>query len=72
MVSQINGIAMDIADLDDDELIHLALWLAAAPVDAGPVDLCHAAASHKAAWRFAQARIAVDRGEVTSFPEIRE
>lgn len=50
---------MDIADLDDDELIHLALWLAAAPVDAGPVDLCHAAA-----WRFAQARIAVDRGEV--------
>jgi hypothetical protein len=67
MVSQINGTAMDIADLDDDELIHLALWLAAAPVDAGPVDLCHATA-----WRFAQARIAVDRGEVTSFPEIRE
>jgi hypothetical protein len=56
---------MDIEDLDDDELTHLALLLATAPMDAGPVDRHDAAAR-----RFALARVAVDRDEVTSFPEI--
>lgn len=56
---------MDIDDLDDDELDHLAQWLAMAPLASGPIDLRRASA-----WRFAQARIAVEKGDAASFPDI--
>lgn len=58
---------MDIGDLDDDEFNCLAQWLAVAPLGPGPIDL-----SRASAWRFAQARISVEKGEATSFPEIGE
>lgn len=58
---------MDINDLDDGELNCLAPWLAAAPLSSGPIDLGRASA-----WRFAQARISVEKGQASSFPDIGE
>jgi hypothetical protein len=56
---------MDINDLDEDEFTHLVQWLTANLPDAGVVDLRVAPA-----WKFAQARAAVEVGGNTQFPEI--
>jgi hypothetical protein len=58
---------MDLHDLDEDEFIHLVQWLTATPLDAGPVDLPIAPA-----WRFAQARFAVQTGKIMDFPDISD
>jgi hypothetical protein len=58
---------MGIEDLDEDELFHLALWIAATPVETACVDLRTAPA-----WRFAQTRAAVDQGEIEDFPAIND
>lgn len=55
------------ADLDDDELDHLAHWLASAPLISGQIDLRRASA-----WRCTEARIAVENREATSFREVGE
>ena len=57
---------MNLNNLDEDEFAHLAQWVAAS----GPqttVDLRTAPA-----WRFAQARLAVDAGDLEEFPDISE
>lgn len=56
---------MDLDDLDEDEFAHLAQWVSSLPLGSGPVDL-----STSAAWKFAHARLAVESGEITSFPDI--
>jgi hypothetical protein len=57
---------MNINDLDDDEFAHLAQWIAATSRQA-TIDLRTAPA-----WRFAQARVAVDIGDVKEFPDISD
>jgi hypothetical protein len=58
---------MDIDDLDEDEFFHLAQWIAAIPSETTCVDLRTASA-----WRFAQTRAAVDKGDIKDFPAIND
>lgn len=55
---------MNLNDLDEDELAHLAQWVAAVSSQT-TIDLRTAPA-----WRFAQARLAVDAGDLKEFPDI--
>lgn len=57
---------MNIENLDEDELAHLAQWIATTSFQT-TIDLRAAPA-----WRFAQARTAVDTFDLREFPDISE
>lgn len=57
---------MNLNDLDEDEFAHLAQWVAVASPQT-TIDLRTAPA-----WRFAQARLAVDKDDLKEFPDISE
>lgn len=59
-------VAMNLNSLDEDELAYLAQWVAAVSSQT-TIDLRTAPA-----WRFAQARLAVEAGDLREFPDIKE
>jgi hypothetical protein len=58
---------MNLNDLDEDEFAHLVQWLTANPLGPGPIDLRIAPA-----WRFAEARFAVEARKLVEFPGISD
>lgn len=57
---------MNLNDLDEEELAHLAQWVAATSPQT-TIDLRIAPS-----WRFAQARLAEDICDLSDFPDISE
>lgn len=59
------GANVELIQLDDDELDNLAMWLATCEFPDGAVDLREAPA-----WKFGAARVAVEAGGGSTFPEV--